>query len=282
MTRPAPSSIEARLKAPYDLRPEQIAEFRRDGFIKLEQVLDEEITGHYGERITRETLAHHTHEHVPMEERSAYDQAFIQVMNMWERDETMRELTFSRRLAQIAARLLEVEGVRLYHDQALYKEAGGGRTPLHVDQYYWPMATDRSVTVWIPLQATSIAMGAMEFGRGTHTMELGSKAGISEEAQQSMSDLVQRSAIELVCEPFDLGDVSFHASTTLHGAGPNTTDHVRKAFTVIYMDQEQRLVAPRNENQQRDWEAWTPSTKVGEIMADPKNPVLYLAGALSE
>jgi hypothetical protein len=41
------------------------------------------------------------------------------------------------------------------------------------------------------------------------------------------------------------------------------------------MDVDMRLAAPTNKNQQLDWETWTPSTKVGEIMNDPLNPVLY-------
>ena len=36
-----------------------------------------------------------------------------------------------------------------------------------------------------------------------------------------------------------------------------------------------RLAKPKNKNQQLDWEAWTPSTQIGEVMDDPLNPVLY-------
>ncbi len=43
-----------------------------------------------------------------MEERDTYHRAFIQVTNLWEKDERARRLTFSRRLAGIAAALLEV------------------------------------------------------------------------------------------------------------------------------------------------------------------------------
>jgi hypothetical protein len=36
-----------------------------------------------------------------------------------------------------------------------------------------------------------------------------------------------------------------------------------------------RLDAPKNKNQQLDWEVWTPSTQIGEVMDDPLNPILY-------
>lgn len=59
-------------------------------------------------------------------------------MNLCEHSQVVCEFVTGKRLARIAAELLEVEGVRLYHDQSLYKEPGGGITPAHADQYYWP------------------------------------------------------------------------------------------------------------------------------------------------
>ncbi len=46
----------------------------------------------------------------------------------------------------------QVEGVRVYADQALYKEPHGGYTPWHCDAFYWPLATDKAITAWVPLQ----------------------------------------------------------------------------------------------------------------------------------
>lgn len=40
----------------------------------------------------------------------------------------------------------------MYADQALYKEPHGGYTPWHCDAAYWPLASDKAVTAWIPLQ----------------------------------------------------------------------------------------------------------------------------------
>lgn len=46
---------------------------------------------------------------------------------------------------------------------------------------------------------------------------------------------------------------------------------------MIFMDADMRLAEPRSANQRNDHEAWTPSTRVGEIMDDPFNPALYEA-----
>ena len=45
-------------------------------------------------------------------------------------------------------------------------------------------------------------------------------------------------------------------------------------MTVIYMDEEMRLAAPRNENQQADWDGWCHGAKIGEPIRTPINPVL--------
>jgi len=37
--------------------------------------------------------------------------------------------------------------VRIYHDHALFKEAGGRATYWHQDQYYWPLDTADTVTM---------------------------------------------------------------------------------------------------------------------------------------
>ena len=67
----------------YALSAEQIAAFERDGYIKLKNVLSPEALKFYGDEITRLTIALNT-QSVPMEERSTYDKAFLQVMNLWQ------------------------------------------------------------------------------------------------------------------------------------------------------------------------------------------------------
>jgi hypothetical protein len=55
-------------------------------------------------------------------------------MNLWGHSSQVRDFVFGKTLARIAAELLEVDGVRLYHDQSLYEEPSGGITPAHADE----------------------------------------------------------------------------------------------------------------------------------------------------
>lgn len=263
------------LNSPFELTEAQIQRFREDGFIKLKDVLDAETLAHYGDEITRLTFELNPKKDLPLEERNTYDRAFIQVGNLWTQSDTVREFSFSRRLAQIATQLLGVSGVRMYHDQALYKEPAGGFTPWHVDQQYWPVSSGMTVTAWVPLQAVPIDMGPLCFGKGSHLKHIAREIEISDESETLIAEEIRKHKIVEVFEPYDLGEVSFHYGWTLHRAGGNTTDNPRKVHTVIYMDENMKLAEPRNQNQRNDWGTWSPSSKVGEVMADALNPVLY-------
>jgi len=260
----------------YPLTADQIAFYRENQFIKLKDVFSKEELDHFGEAITRKVIELNTM-HLPMDERDTYSRAFLQVMNLWTEDETVKEFVFSERLAQLAAQLMEVDGVRLYHDQALYKEPSGGFTPWHADQYYWPLESDKTITAWIPLQETPLSMGPLEFSAGSHALRSGRGLGISDESEAAIDGMLESGGFDHVVEPFDVGEVSFHAGWVYHRAGPNTTTDPRRVMCVIYMDQDMTLKSPDNENQQADWDTWCPGAEVGEVVDTPLNPVIWSA-----
>ena len=199
----------------------------------------------------------------------------MQLFNLWVKDEVIKELIFSKRIAKIASDLMQVEGVRLYHDQALFKEAGGGITPWHADQHYWPLASDKTITAWIPLQHTPLEMGPLEFSSGSHKIMDGRELSISDDSEAQISKRLKITDFKHVIEPFDAGEISFHSGWVFHRAGANTSSNIRKVMTIIYMDKNMILKAPTNDGQKNDWETWCPGARVGELINTPLNPVLY-------
>jgi len=262
------------LDAPYALTAEQVRFYRENGFITLKQVFGAEALAHYGREITRKVHELNTL-HLPMEQRTTYQKAFLQVMNLWTKSEVVREFVFGRRLARLAAELMGTTGVRMYHDQALYKEGKGGFTPWHADQYYWPLASTHSITAWVPLQTTPMELGPLAFAPRSHTLDLGRDLAISDQSQSVIEKKLLAANLGMHEKPFELGEISFHSGWTFHRAGRNLTDRPREVMTVIYMDEDMRLAAPRNDNQQADWDAWCPGAKVGELIQSPINPVLW-------
>ena len=270
----SPGNLRAELDEPFALSATAIGHFRSEGYVKLKQVFSPELLKFYGEAITRQVVRLNTLTK-PMAERSTYERAFLQVMNLWTKDETCRQFSFGKRLARLAAELMGVNGVRIYHDQALYKEAGGGFTPWHADQYYWPLSNDKTCTAWVPLQTTPLEMGPLAFAARSHRFEFGRDLEISDESEAKIREMLQAQNFTYVEEPYELGEVSFHSGWTFHRAGGNSSPQARAVMTIIYMEDDIRLIKPRNQHQQGDWKGWLPGCKIGEIANSKLNPVLW-------
>jgi len=264
------------LDTPYALTENQITQFRRDGFIKLKNVLSADTLREYGSQITRHTIELNT-QHQPLEQRSTYDKAFLQVMNLWEQSPLVGRFVMGQRLGRLAAQLLEVEGVRLYHDQSLYKEPGGGITPAHADQYYWPLGSDRTITAWIPLQPVPPEMGPLGFYARSQSEAFGRNLGISDESEEKISANMAQHGFEFVSGGFDLGEVSFHLGWTFHKAGANVSSSPRSVMTIIYMDADMHIAPALNAIQANDRDQWCPGVQPGEPINTRKNPVIWHA-----
>ena len=271
-----PESIKAALDANYSVTPAQVKYFSENGFIKIKNIFDASVIDYMNIVISKE-VDRLNNQQIPFEERDTYGKAFLQIMNLWTHTSAVKDIVFSKKIAQIATGLMQTTGVRLYHDQALFKEPKGGHTPWHADQYYWPLATENTVTAWIPLQATPLNYGPLEFSAGSNRLTAGRDKQISDESQAFLEAELKNQKFEHVIEPFDVGEISFHRGWLYHRAGPNVSGNMRKVMTMIYMDKDTLLKTPENHNQQADWDAWCPGATVGEIVNTPLNPVLYEA-----
>ncbi len=276
LTATQPSSLLEQLDAPFRLTPSQINSYAANGYIKLKEVLAPDLLEHYRKVIHRRVAALSANA-VPLHQRSTYGKAFLQIMNLWQESAEVREFVFGKRLARIAAELMEVSGVRIYHDQALHKEPGGGITPWHADQYYWPVDSDKTITAWVPLQNTPKELGPLIFSAGSHKVEIGRDLEISDESETTLGQAL--AGFRLEDSAYHLGEISFHSGWTFHRAGANSTDHPREVMTVIYMDENIHVTEPKNKDHITDLERWAPGLQAGDVLSSPLNPVLYSSRA---
>ena len=260
------------LSSHYELNQDQLDRYQRDGYIKLKNILSAEVIEDYGAAISKLVKRLSTQDK-PLSERDTYGKAFLQVGNLWEQDEQVKAFAMSKRLARIAAELMQVKGVRMYHDQALFKEASGGYTPWHADQFYWPLSNDNTVTAWIPLQAVPLNMGPLSFSVASQNILTGRDLEISDESEEKLGQSLKDYPVDE--SAYDLGEVSFHSGWTFHRAGPNTSGETRGVMTVIYIEDGMRLAEPKTKFHQGDWDNWMPGAKVGEVIDTPLNPVIY-------
>lgn len=263
------------LSETYKLDPQTIEAFRRDGHALLRSVASAEEVAAYRPPIV-ETVKRLSRQNKPLQERDTYGKAFIQVGNLWLHDEAARRFTLARRFARIATELLGVESVRLYHDQALFKEPGGGHTPWHQDQIYWPLDTENTITMWMPLVPIAQEAGTMQFASGTHRNGYISKQVISDESHKTLGQYIESRGLPVVNHgAMAAGDATFHYGWTVHAAPGNATDGMREVMTIIYFADGARLVEPDSAARRGDKDALMPDLTPGDLAAGPLLPVVY-------
>ena len=265
------------LERDYVLPSGSVARYQRDGHILLRGVADNSILAEYRPAIA-DFVKRKSVNAKPLDERDAYHKSFLQVANLWEEDETVRQFVLASRFGRIAAELMAVPAVRLYHDQALFKEPGGSATAWHQDQYYWPLDTNDCITMWMPLVDVPVEMGVLTFASGSHTKGSLLSAAISEESDQGFDDIVRERKFPIAYAPMQAGDATFHSGWTVHRAPANNTQAMREVMTVIYFADGTYLLEPDNPHRPADLARWFPNQKPGELAGGPLTPIVYSSG----
>jgi len=274
-----PTDLLPALTTAYPLSDDDVASYRTNGHVRLTQLATSEEAAAYRGPVaaTVERLSTETR---PLAERDSYGMAFLQVMNLWRHDEAVARFVMASRFADVAARLLGVPRVRLYHDQALFKEPGGGYTPWHQDAMYWPLDGSRCLTMWMPLVDITPAHGGLAFATGSHVDGPLSDIGISDASEEHFDHLVAERGL-VVDEPVAMraGDASFHSGWTVHKALGNTSSRMREVMTVIWFADGLPVLEPANSAQASDLASWLPGLAPGDVAASDANPVLTPCGS---
>ena len=267
------------LDEPYPMSAEQQEQYMQDGCILVKNILDrsqvELFRSHIGHAVEK-----HFEERKRLQQSEVvddYNAYFTQVTNLWEKDEMVKRFVFAKRFAKIAADLMGVAGVRLYHDQALFKEPGGLPTPWHQDQYYWPLDTVKTITMWMPLVDVSRQMGSLKFALKSHTDGPVGDIAISDHSNEFYEKHIKDTRYNIIDNELSAGDATFHSGWTIHAASGNESRKRREVMTIIYYEDGARVLEPDNKNRRIDMETFLPGIKPGEIAASPLNPVLYTA-----
>lgn len=213
-----------------------VEQFSADGFLLTDDLLTVKEVDGFGAVIDQAVERRTAGDARTVEEKGTYEQSFIQCMRLWETDDEIAPLTFHARLAEAAAELLGVERVRIWQDQALYKEPGGRITDPHQDATFWPIGDTPLVSAWIPLDGSTIEGGAVGYVPGSH--KLGALKMVNLTHTTEPYDILSDSALD-GAEPEYLeapkGSVVWHHGMTVHAAMANRSDATRRAFTVVYI-----------------------------------------------
>lgn len=225
------------------LNAAQVAEFRQNGFVVVEDLLDAGQIAAIAERadeIAAGRAAHVPETSVQLErvfrdgERAVEDRVLSvrKLYNLAVYDPVLWEHAVHPKIVDIIASLLGTDDIKLYGDQLFMKAPEVGTAQAwHQDSASWrdilPMDL---VTAWTAIDDATLDNGCLRFASGTQ------RWGMLRGRQLApfLADL-DSGRWPSVPVPLKAGSVSFHHSLTLHQSGANRTATRRRGYAVHYM-----------------------------------------------
>lgn len=215
-----------------EISEEKINFYSQNGFVKIENVVGEEFLDEVKKIIESAVLIREGKDARELKDKSQYEQSFLQCGYLCWDFHTIKEFVFAKRFAGVARDLMKAKHVRLWHDQALFKEPGGRITDAHQDCSYWPVnEPQHTITMWLALTDVPKEKGCLYFYPNSNNPEQREYVDIFKNPHQP--EFLSKS--EKVFIPLKAGDATFHSGLTFHGAGNNQTNEMRTAMTIIYI-----------------------------------------------
>ncbi|MEM7131142.1 MAG: phytanoyl-CoA dioxygenase family protein [Chloroflexota bacterium] len=203
---------------------------------------------------------------------SYYDRVFVQRINLWQDHDGMRELILDPRIGKMATELAQVDGMRIWHDQALNKQPWANPTGWHLDNPYWSYHSRAALSIWVALDDATLQNGCLYFVPGSHKVTSFENSKIGENLGDLFEIYPELNGIMPVPAEMKAGSCSFHNGLAAHGAGPNMTPGWRRAMTCGFMPDGSTFNGTKNILSDEQ----IGKLEIGDVMDDDKqNPLLY-------
>ena len=226
------TSLNEVLNSSLPLTEDKIKSYNEYGFVKIENVIENENLPEVRKIIQSAVLIRKGKDERELKDKSQYEQSLLQCGFLCWDFPAMKEFVFAKRFAGIVRDLMNADHVRLWHDQALFKEPGGRITDAHQDCSYWPIAEPQfTTTMWLALTDVPVEKGCLYYYPQTNDPNFKEYVDIFKNPHQP-NHLNDK---EKIFVPLKAGDAVFHSGLTFHGAANNQTDVMREAMTIIYI-----------------------------------------------
>ena len=261
-----------------EVSAQQVEQYRQQGFIVIEGFLDAQELEVWREA-TREAMILRLNEGrvaAPLNNQvdpdTFYAQVFTQCINLKNIHAGMAKLILDERLGRVAGTLAGVQGVRIWHDQALVKPAYGNHTAFHMDDPFWSFSSPDAISIWLALDDATVENGCLWYLPGTHREARFDPTGIGENLGDLFKAYPQWKKIKALPAACPAGSAVLHNGLIAHGAGVNMTPFPRRAMTCGYMPDGSTFNGQRNVLP----EDYFNSLKVGDVLNnDEINPLIW-------
>ena len=225
----------------YELNPEQIDFFRKNGFVSGIKMLDEKqiriINGDLAEIANPLFPGHELFYEFHSNESTDPSTILFHALGAWRITTALHDVLWNPRFLVAASQLLGNVPVRFWHDQIFWKPPKlGGVVAWHQDYSYWTRTKPIAhLSCWCGLDDSTKENGCLQYIPGSHEWGLLPKPVIAGELQ-GIKDFLNKEQKKQFENPrfaeVKAGEAIFHHPLTLHGSGANTSKKPRRAFVL--------------------------------------------------
>jgi ectoine hydroxylase-related dioxygenase (phytanoyl-CoA dioxygenase family) len=223
------------------LTQKQIDDYQRDGCLVFESFLTSEEVNELRAAVA-ETVPQMGKQKIAGEGNKElaegdtyYDRVFLQRLNLWKLNDTIKKYFLHPALGEMLCRLEGIDGIRVWHDQTLQKQPWGNPTAWHLDNPYWSFHSHHAISIWVALDDATLQNGCMYYLPGSHKLARFDNVDIGQEMAALLEVYPEFKKIEPIPAVMKAGMAGVHNGLTAHGAGPNMTPRWRRAMTCAYM-----------------------------------------------
>jgi ectoine hydroxylase-related dioxygenase (phytanoyl-CoA dioxygenase family) len=264
-----------------ELSPSQVAQYRSDGFIVIENFLSADELSQWREALDSAVAKRNGNKMPDRKEvygkgddadKAYYDNVFDQLINLWQDNDQIKQIMLDERLGKMAAQLAGVDGIRIWHDQALIKKPWANPTSWHLDTPYWSFSDRRALSIWVALDDATYENGCLFFIPGSYLETTFENPGIGKNMGAIFTTYPEFKGTKSTAAPMKAGSCSFHNGLTIHGAHANMTPGYRRAMTCAYMPEGNTYNGIQNILSEEE----VATLKVGDLLNnDSLNPLIY-------
>ncbi len=267
----------------HQLTSKEIASYRRDGFLIMDDFLSSDEVRSWQETIDAAVAERQgrkfPHSDVKTgdsdginKDAEYFGKVFDQIINLWMTNGDVKKLMLDKRLGKMAAELAQVDGIRIWHDQSLVKQPWGNPTAWHLDTPFWSFSHREALSIWVALEDVTLQNGCMYFMPGSNHDTEFIEPGIGANMGDLFNLYPKYGTKEPVPSVIKAGSCSFHNGLTIHAAGVNMTPSTRKAMTCAYMPDGSVFNGKQNVLP----DAYFNTLKIGDVLDnEEQNPLIY-------
>jgi len=266
-----------------DISKDQITFYQENGYVVMEDFLNAEELENWRNSVT-EAISDRKGQKMPGQalkigeddginkDAEYFNNVFDQLLNLWQTNGKVKKIMLDEHIGKMAAQLAGVDGIRIWHDQALIKKPWANPTSWHLDSPFWSFSDRHAISIWMALDDATLENGCLFFIPGSHSKTKFENVQLGKNMSEIFNVYPEFKQSKSVAVPMKAGSCSFHNGLTIHGANANMSPGFRRAMTCAYMPDGNIFNGEPNILP----ESYLKGIKIGDLLNDDsQNPLIY-------